>query len=121
MKVAFDDRSIRRGITIAEGDYVASQTLIERAFVREYAQSPVGPLPPNGHRIVWDLLSLYRFDDRGRLSEEWSRTDNRSLLRHLGLSGPCSFGFCEAPRAARPARLDFHFAASLDSPPSIGL
>ncbi|WP_207934760.1 ester cyclase [Actinomadura sp. KC06] len=80
---AFDDRSIRRGIMVAEGDYLACQTWIEGTFVREFTQSPSGPLPPNGERVVFDLINIFRFDDQGRLLEEWVRTDNRALLRQL--------------------------------------
>jgi hypothetical protein len=44
----------------------------------------VGELEPNGARVVWDLMSMFRFDDHGRLVEEFVRTDNRSFLRQLG-------------------------------------
>ena len=87
VREAFDDRSIRRGIIVIEGSYVACQTWIEGRFVREFDQSPVGPLPPNGQRIVWDLSNIFRLDDRGRLAEEWVRTDYRSFLRQLGAVG----------------------------------
>jgi predicted ester cyclase len=87
IRAAFDDRSIRRGIIVAEGNYVACQTWIEGKFVREFTQSPAGPLPPNGQRVVWDLLSIFRFDDQGRLVEEWVRADYRSFLRQLGAEG----------------------------------
>jgi hypothetical protein len=33
------------------------------------------PLPPNGQRVVWDPLHIFRFDEQGRLVEEWVRTD----------------------------------------------
>ncbi|MGW6211992.1 ester cyclase [Streptomyces sp. NPDC055109] len=84
VREAFDDRSIRRGIVVAEGDHLACQTWIEGTFVREFTQSPIGPLPPNGKRVVFDLMNIFRFDDRGRLVEEWVRTDHHSLLRQLG-------------------------------------
>jgi predicted ester cyclase len=87
VRAAFDDRSIRRGIIVAEGDYIACQTWIEGRFVREFAQSPAGALPPNGQRVVWDLQNIFRFDDRGRLVEEWVRADYRSFLRQLGAPG----------------------------------
>jgi len=87
IRAAFDDRSIRRGIVVVEGHYVACQTWMEGTFVREFTQSPVGPLPPNGQRVVWDLLNIFRFDDEGRLLEEWVRTDYRSFLRQLGAEG----------------------------------
>jgi predicted ester cyclase len=84
IRAAFDDRSIRRGVIVVEGLHVACQTWIEGTFVREFTESPVGPLPPNGQRIVWDLMNIFRFDEQGRLVEEWVRTDNRSFLRQLG-------------------------------------
>jgi predicted ester cyclase len=87
VRAAFDDRSIRRGIMVVEGNYVACQTWIEGTFVREFTQSPAGPLPPNGKRVVFDLINIFRFDNDGRLVEEWVRTDYRSFLRQLGAEG----------------------------------
>ena len=87
VRAAFDDRKITRGIIVAEGDTVACQTWIEGTFTREFTQSPAGPLPPNGARIVWDLINIFRFDDDGRLTEEYVRTDYRSFLRQLGAEG----------------------------------
>ena len=87
IREAFDDRSIRRGIVIAEGNYVACQTWIEGRFVRDFAFSPAGPLSPNGGRVTWDLVNIFRFDDQGRIVEEWVRTDYRSFLRQLGAQG----------------------------------
>ena len=84
VREAFDDRSIRRGIVVAEGDQIACQTWIEGTFAHEFTQSPVGPLAPNGERVVFDLINIFRFDDQGRLIEEWVRIDNHSLLRQLG-------------------------------------
>ena len=84
IRAAFDNRSIRRGVMVVEGHHVACQTWIEGTFVRDFTHSPVGPLPPNGQRVVWDLINIFRFDDEGRLLEEWVRTDNRSFLRQLG-------------------------------------
>jgi predicted ester cyclase len=87
IREAFEDRSIRRGIVVAEGDHIACQTWIEGTFVRPFTHSPVGPLEPNGAHVVWDLVNIFRFDDEGRLVEEHVRTDNRSFLRQLGVEG----------------------------------
>jgi predicted ester cyclase len=87
VRQAFDGRAIRRGIVVAEGDRMACQTWIEGTFVRDFTHSPAGPLPPNGKHIVFDLINIFRFDDRGRLAEEWVRTDNRGLLRQLTAPG----------------------------------
>ena len=83
IRAAFEDRAIRRGIIVAEGDLLACQTWIEGTFTGPFTHSPVGVLEPNGARVIWDLISIFRFDERGRLVEEFVRTDNRSFLRQL--------------------------------------
>jgi predicted ester cyclase len=87
IRAAFDDRLIRRGIMVVEGSYIACQTWIEGTFVREFTQSPAGPVAPNGQRVVFDLINIFHVDDQGRLLEEWVRTDYRSFLRQLGAEG----------------------------------
>ena len=57
-------------------------------FVREFTHSPVGPLPPIGNRVAFELMNSFRYHGAGRLAEEWSQTDNRSVLRQLGAEGP---------------------------------
>jgi predicted ester cyclase len=87
VRAAFDGLTIRRGIMVVEGDYVACQTRFSGTFVREFTQSPVGPLRPNGARITFELMNIFRYADEGRLAEEWVQIDNRSLLRQLGTEG----------------------------------
>jgi predicted ester cyclase len=87
LRSAFDDLTIRRGIMVVEGDYIACQTTITGTFVREFMQSPAGRLPPNGRRVVFEIMNIFRYDDHGRLAEEWVQTDNRSRLRQLGAEG----------------------------------
>jgi len=87
IREAFDNRSIKRGKIIVEGNYVSCQTWIKGTFVRNFTQSPVGVLKPNGKVIVFDLINIFRFDDQGRLVEEWVQIDNRSLLQQLESNG----------------------------------
>ena len=87
LRAAFDDLTIERGIVIVEDNYVACQTSIAGTFVREFTHSAVGPLPPNGQRVTFELTNIFRYDDKGRLAEEWIQTDNRSVLRQLGAEG----------------------------------
>jgi predicted ester cyclase len=87
LRAAFDDLTIRRGVMVVEGDYIACQTTITGTFVREFTHSPVGPLAPNGGQVVFELINIFRYDEEGRLAEEWVQTDNRSRLRQLGAEG----------------------------------
>ena len=34
-----------------------------------------------------ERMNIFRYDDAGRLAEEWIQTDNRSVLRQLGAEG----------------------------------
>ncbi len=65
LRAAFDDLTISRGVMVVEGDYVACQTTITGTFVREFTRSPVGPLPPNGSRVVFELMNIFRYDGQG--------------------------------------------------------
>ena len=86
LRAAFDDLTIDRGIMVVEGEYIACQTTITGTFVREFTHS-TGPLAPNGNRVVFELTNVFRYDEQGRLAEEWIQTDNRSVLRQLGAEG----------------------------------
>jgi predicted ester cyclase len=84
LRDAFDNRKITRGIVVVEENYIACQTTIEGDFVREFTQSPVGSLPPNGQHVVFELTNIFRYDDEGRIEDEYVQTDNRSVLQQLG-------------------------------------
>lgn len=86
-RAAFDNLSIRRGLIVREGNYIACQTWIEGKFVREFTLSPVGKLLPNGQRVIREIINIFRFDNQGRLVEEWVQVDNISYLRQLGAEG----------------------------------
>jgi predicted ester cyclase len=83
LRNAFDNRKITRGIVIVEDNYIACQTTIEGDFVREFTQSPVGSLPPNGQHVVFELINIFSYDGEGRILDEHVQTDNRSVLRQL--------------------------------------
>lgn len=87
LRAAFDNLKIKRGIVIREGRYIACQTVIEGDFVQQFTQSPVGPLSPNGKHIVFEFMNIFKFDEEGRIAEEWIERDNRSLLRQMGYEG----------------------------------
>jgi SnoaL-like domain len=50
LRAGFDDRSIRRGIVVIEGNTIACQTWIEGTFVREFTQSRPARFSPTDAR-----------------------------------------------------------------------
>jgi hypothetical protein len=67
IRAAFDNRSIRRGIIVSEGNTIACQTWIKGTFAKEFTQSPAGPIKPNGQVVVFDLINIFRFNDQDNL------------------------------------------------------
>jgi predicted ester cyclase len=84
LRDALADFRVTREQIIVEGDFVAARTTMSGVFEREFTQSPVGPLPPNGKPIAFHIINIFRYDDEGRLAEEWIQIDNRGVLRQLG-------------------------------------
>jgi hypothetical protein len=37
-----------------------------------------------GQRLEWEVTGIVRYDDQGRLAEEWVQTNDRSFLTKLG-------------------------------------
>ena len=87
MRHAFGDFSVTRGHVLVDGRWVAAQTRMAGVFERDFAASPVGPLPPTGEKFVLDLQNIFRYDDSGKLAEEWVQYDLRGMLAQLGAAG----------------------------------
>jgi len=47
-------------------------------FTDVFTYSPIGPVEPTGTHIEWEVIGTFRYDDDGRLAEEWVQTDYRS-------------------------------------------
>jgi hypothetical protein len=108
IRAAFEDRTIRRGIIVAEGDLIACQTWIEGTFTGPFTHSPLGKLEPNGARVVWDLMSMFRFDDRGRLVEDQrvaGQADSARPFREIRRRSPSSASLKMTSANARRTRI----------------
>ncbi len=87
MRHAFTDLTITREHIVVEGNFVATLTTFAGVFEREFTHSPAGTLPPTGEPFTFPLVNIFRFDESGRLAEEWAQFDNRRFLRELGAEG----------------------------------
>jgi predicted ester cyclase len=84
LRAAFTNLQVRRAAIIGEASYLAARTVFSGTFTSVFTQSPVGSLQPNGQHIEWEVMNLFRYDDQGRLAEEWVQYDYRSFLQKLG-------------------------------------
>ena len=51
-----------------------------------FTYSPIGPVKPTGQHLEWEVIGTFRYDDEGRVAEEWVQTDYRSFLTKLGVT-----------------------------------
>jgi predicted ester cyclase len=86
VRAAFSDLRLVREQIIVDGNFLAARTTFSGAFTGVFTYSPIGPVEPTGHHLEWELIGTFRYDDEGRLAEEWVQTDYRSFLTKLGVT-----------------------------------
>jgi hypothetical protein len=83
---AFDDFRVTRQAVFSDGGaLVAARTTFSGIFARRFDASPIGPLEPTGGRMRYRINNVFRYDDAGRLAEEWAQYDSRLFLETLGV------------------------------------
>jgi hypothetical protein len=65
---------------------MAARTTFSGDFTGVFTYSPIGLVEPTGQHLEWELIGIFRYDDEGRLAEEWVQTDYRGLLAKLGVT-----------------------------------
>jgi len=86
LRAAFSDMRIVREQVVDDDRYLAARTTFSGDFTSVCASSPIGPVQPVGHHVEWEVIHTVRYDDDGRLAEEWVQTDSRSFLAKLGVT-----------------------------------
>ncbi len=84
-RAAFSGRLVREQI-IVEGNFLAARTTFSGDFTGVFTYSPIGPVEPTGQHLEWEVIGIFRYNDEGRLAEEWVQTDYRSFLTKLGVT-----------------------------------
>ena len=87
LRAAFSGLRIVREQIIADGRFLAARNTFSGDFTGVFTSSPIGPVKPTGQHVEWEVINTFRYQDDGRLAEEWVQTDNRSFLAKLGVTG----------------------------------
>jgi predicted ester cyclase len=98
LRAAFSDLRLVREQIIVDGNFLAARTTFSGVFTGVFTYSPIGPVEPTGEHLEWELIGTFRYDDNGRLAEEWVQTDYRSFLTKLGVTTT------ESAEQSRPAK-----------------
>ncbi len=86
LRDAFSDLRIVREQIIVDGNFLAARSTFSGDFTGVFTYSPIGPVEPTGQHLEWEVIGTFRYDDDGRLAEEWVQTDYRSFLTKLGVT-----------------------------------
>jgi predicted ester cyclase len=86
LRAALSDLRIVREQIIADGRFLAARNTFAGDFTGVFTSSPIGPVEPTGQHVEWEAINTFRYDDDGRLAEEWVQTDYRSFLAKLGVT-----------------------------------
>jgi|SRR5580700_1863667 predicted ester cyclase len=86
LRAAFSDLRIVREQIIVDGNFLAARSTFSGDFTSVFTYSPIGPVEPTGQHVEWEVIGTFRYDDDGRLAEEWVQNDYRSFLTKLGVT-----------------------------------
>ena len=86
LRAGFSNLRLVREQIIVDGNFLAARTLFSGDFTGIFTHSPIGPVQPTGQHLEWEVIGIFRYDDAGRLAEEWVQTDYRSFLTKLGMT-----------------------------------
>jgi predicted ester cyclase len=86
LRAAFAGLRLVREQIIVDGRFLAARTTFSGDFTGVFTYSPIGPVRPTGQHLEWEVIGTFRYDDEGRLAEEWVQTDYRSFLTRLGVT-----------------------------------
>jgi predicted ester cyclase len=71
-------------VTFLDGNRAATIRTIKGTFDRELS-SPNGVIAPNGNPVRVEMNCVIRFDEEGRIAEDWTQFDNLGFLTQLGV------------------------------------
>lgn len=84
LRAAMPDMQATIELTIAEASLVMVRFRLRGVFVNEMVFPDAIPVRPTGQPMELLTHSLFRFNDRGLIAEEWSAFDNLQFFSQIG-------------------------------------
>jgi predicted ester cyclase len=85
MRAAMPDFKVEIEVLIAEVDWAASRVVFRGMFENEWVVAGQ-TIEPNDKAVEWGLITLHRFDEDGKLVEDFTVFDSLGLLVQLDAS-----------------------------------
>lgn len=104
LRAAMPDLTATSEIILVEGNFAAARVRLTGTFTGEFVSPNALPIAPNGKLIEFAVHLLYRFDETGKIAEEWDGFDNLNFLGQLGVLP--SLGITPVANVEYPAVVD---------------
>lgn len=85
MRAAFTGFYCERYEIVSSGSLVGCRTEMGGTFDGPFEPSPFGTVQPHGGAFTLTLINMFRYDEEGKLAEEWVQYDNLETMRQLGV------------------------------------
>lgn len=85
MRKALEGYSCTRHDLIVKGDMIGARTRMAGRFTAPFEPTPFGKIEPNGQPVTLEIVNFFRYDDDGKLVEEWVQYDNLGFYKQLGV------------------------------------
>ncbi|TDW64174.1 SnoaL-like polyketide cyclase [Curtobacterium sp. PhB25] len=86
MRDAFADYYCERYEIVSNGALIGCRTEMGGVFTAPFEPTPFGTVQPHGRRVTLTLINMFRYDEHGKLAEEWVQYDNLEWMRQLGVT-----------------------------------
>lgn len=85
MRKSFSAYYCERHEIVSSGSLVGCRTEMGGIFDTAFEASPFGTVQPHGRSVTLTLINMFRYDDEGKLAEEWVPYDNVEWMHQLGV------------------------------------
>lgn len=77
--------TITREQIIVEGRMASARSTFSGTFDKEFSPAGAAPIKPTGKPVRFEVISIFQYNEAGRLAEEWVQNDQVSFLKQLGV------------------------------------
>lgn len=85
MRETLEGYNCTRHDLIVKDDFIAARTQMSGRFAKPFKGTPFGDIQPNGKDVKLELINFFRYDEDGKLAEEWVQCDFLGFYEQLGL------------------------------------
>lgn len=85
MRSALEEYACTRHDLIVKGDMIAARTMMSGRFTAAFDSPSFGRIKPNWQPVKLEIINFFRYDNEGKLVEEWVQYDNLNFYKQLGV------------------------------------